>query len=204
MKCLLVLAHPLANSLNATLAQAAAAALRDAGHEVKVRNLYETGFSPALTTAERQGYYTGFDSSRIAAEAEELQEAETLVLVFPTWWFSLPAMLKGWIDRVWAPGVAYDHATDLGALKPRLQGLKHTIAITTLGSPWWVDRFVMRQPVKRVLKWGVVRACAPKSSFRFLSFYTCEKKTPQQVEDMVAKVRAAVRSATGSTRFGGQ
>ncbi|MDR2240712.1 MAG: NAD(P)H-dependent oxidoreductase [Zoogloeaceae bacterium] len=101
MKCLVVLAHPLSSSLCGALAKTAIAALNNAGHEVQVENLYEAGFSPALTAAERATYYRPpFDASAIQAQTERLLAAEAIVLIFPTWWFGFPAMLKGWFDRV--------------------------------------------------------------------------------------------------------
>jgi len=54
-----------------------------------------------------------FQSGVDAGQIDRLMSAEALVLVFPTWWFGFPAILKGWFDRVWAPGIAYDHATYL-------------------------------------------------------------------------------------------
>jgi NAD(P)H dehydrogenase (quinone) len=120
-----------------------------------------------------------------------LLAAEVLVLVFPTWWFAMPAMLKGWFDRVWALSIAYNQ-TDTGALLPRLHGLKRTIAITTLGSPWWVDRLVLRRPVRKVLKRAILGVCAPKSKLEFLSFYGCEKLTEAQVTAMKERVSSAM------------
>jgi NAD(P)H dehydrogenase (quinone) len=193
MKCLLVISHPLKDSLNAALAETAATALRESGHEVRIRNLYEQGFQPALTPEERRSYYSEFNASGVAAETEELKWTEVLVLVFPTWWFGMPAMLKGWFDRVWIPGIAYDHAPDMGAILPRLHDLRKTVAITTLGSPWWIDRLVLWRPVRRVLKTAILRSCAPKSTLDFLSFYGCEKLTVEQVDVMKARVSAALR-----------
>src|SRR5690606_24132960 len=115
------------------------------------------GFDPRLTAAERAAYYAApHHHSGIEAHAEALRTAEMLVLAFPTWWFGPPAMLKGWIDRVFAPGVAFDHGQGFGPIVPRLETLRRAVAITTLGSPWWVDRFVMRRPVRRMLKTAVI------------------------------------------------
>lgn len=194
MKCLLILAHPLADSLNATLAKAASDELAKAGHEVRVRNLQESGFQPVLSAAERQSYYAAFDASGLTDETAELQDADVLVLVFPSWWFGPPAILKGWFDRVWAPGIAYDHAPDMGTIRPRLDRLRACLAITTLGSPWWVDWLVMGRPVRKVLKRAILGLCAPRASLRFLSFYTCEKKSAAEVAIMEARVRASVRT----------
>jgi NAD(P)H dehydrogenase (quinone) len=176
VKCLVVIAHPLKDSLCSALATHAITSLRDAGHAVEVAHLYDQAFAPALTAAERQSYYAAkFDTSNLSSEIEHLTEAEALVLLFPTWWFGLPAILKGWFDRVWAPGVAYDHATNLGAITPRLTKLRCALAITTLGSPWWVDRLVMWQPVKRQLKIALIGTCAPQCKFQMLSLYQSEK-----------------------------
>ena len=91
MKCLIVIAHPLTDSLCGALARTTVAALTEAGHDVVVEDLYASGFSPVLTTAERQSYYSeSFDSGAVAPEIERLLEAEAIVLVFPTWWFGVP------------------------------------------------------------------------------------------------------------------
>lgn len=136
MKCLVVVAHPLSDSLCQTLVQVAIEALTATGHQVTVENLYDAGFSPELTVAERQSYYQPpFDSSAVAGQVERLLAAEALVLVFPTWWFGFPAILKGWFDRVWAPGVAYEHASDLGPIRPRLLNLQRAWRLLRWGRP---------------------------------------------------------------------
>lgn len=190
MKCLVVIAHPLADSLCQTLAQSAIQALTEAGHTVEIEDLYRAEFPPELTRDERCSYYAPcFDASAVQAQVRRLLQAEALVLVFPTWWFGFPAILKGWFDRVWVPGVAYDHATDLGPIKARLHGLRHTLAITSLGSPWWVDRLLLRQPVRRVLQTALLGTCAPGCRFQMLSLYKAERLSADQVEAFRARVR---------------
>lgn len=194
MRALVVIAHPSAASLCAELGRAAEAALRAAGHDVEVDDLYAQGFSPVLTRGERAGYYEpGFASAETARRRDQLLAAEALVLVFPTWWFSPPAMLKGWFDRIWAPGTAFDHAPDGAAIRPKLVELRHVLAVTTLGSPWWVDWLVMRRPVRRILRLALVGACAPKARFRMLSFYNCEALGPALAARAVARVDRAAR-----------
>lgn len=193
VKCLVVIAHPLADSLCHRLAQTAIAALAEQGHEVMIEDLYAESFAPALTISERQSYYgPAFDAGAVRDQTDRLLAAEMLVLVFPTWWFSFPAMLKGWFDRVWAPGIAYDHATDLGPIKPRLDKLKYALAITSLGSPWWVDRLVLWQPVKRVLKMALLGTCAPQCRFSMLSLYKAESLAPARVDAFRARIARAL------------
>jgi putative NADPH-quinone reductase len=190
MKCLVVIAHPDAASLCHSLAQSVIQALTGAGHEVEVEALHQIGFSPSMTVTERQTYYAPpFDTSMVQGQIERLLDAEALVLVFPTWWFGFPAILKGWFDRIWAPGVAYDHGADLGPIQPRLGRLRRALAVTTLGSPWWVDRLVVRQPVKRVLKTALLGTCAPACRFELLSLYKAERLATGDVENFRARIR---------------
>jgi NAD(P)H dehydrogenase (quinone) len=193
MRCLLVTAHPLPGSLCQTLANTALEALKAGGHELVLENLYAQDFSPTLRANERAGYYeTPYSASAVQAQAQRLQEADVLVLCFPTWWFGFPAILKGWFDRVWVPGVAYDHARDLGAIQPRLPLLKRVLVITSLGSPWWVDKFVIRQPVKRILKTAILGTCAPQAKFEMLSIYSSEKLAKEKVQAFQRRVSHCV------------
>lgn len=189
MKCLVVIAHPLRESLCHALAAKAAATLEASGHEVLIEDLYQGGFSSALTAEERASYYgRRYETTAIQPEIDRLLDSEGLVLCFPTWWFGFPAILKGWFDRTWGPGVAYDHADDLGRIKPKLRRLKKMLAITSLGAPWWIDRIVMRQPVKRVLKIALLGACAPACDFQMLSLYKAERLKEEQVKRFSARV----------------
>jgi NAD(P)H dehydrogenase (quinone) len=190
MRALVVLAHPLSDSLCAHLARDAIDALRARGATVDVLDLYAENFQPSLTPGERRLHYgTPEPGPEIVALQQRLAAADTLVLVFPTWWFSMPAILKGWFDRVWAPKFAFEHGTPI---KPLLTGLKSCLVVTTLGSPWWIDRIVMRQPVKRVLKTGLVFACAPQAKFDMLSFHAAETADAGRVERFVGRMRKAI------------
>ncbi|MCG8551083.1 MAG: NAD(P)H-dependent oxidoreductase [Desulfobacterales bacterium] len=193
MKCLVVTTHPLSNSLCKLLTDNVVNTLVSMNHDVILEDLYADKFDPVLTPGERQSYYGGsFDASGVADEARRLQDADALVLLFPTWWFSFPAMLKGWFDRVWAPGIAYDHASDFGPITPRLDKLKNVLVVTTLGAPWWVDKLIMWQPVKRVIKIALLQACTKNSSLTYLSLYNSEKLTRQRIKIFRNKIEKAL------------
>lgn len=195
MKCLVVKAHPLSESLCSSVAQRTIKVLEAAGHSVEVEDLYAREFVASLTEGERRSYYAGpYRLKEIAPQAERLLAAEAIVVLFPTWWFGFPAILKGWFDRVWAPGIAYDHADQYGRIKPRLMNLSHMLVVTSLGSPWWVDRLVLRQPVKRVLKTAIVGTCAPQCRFQMLSLYRSERLASVQVGQFGQRVERALQS----------
>ena len=149
MRCLVVKAHPLSESLCSSMTRRVVEMLQAEGHEATLEDLYAEKFDASMTAAERASYYEGqYFTQSVSAQVERLLSAEAIVLVFPTWWFSFPAILKGWFDRVWGPGVAYNHSRGYGPVKPRLHNLREMLVVTSLGVPWWVDRVIMRQPVK--------------------------------------------------------
>ncbi len=123
MKVLLIYAHPEPRSLNGALKNFAVRHLQQAGHEVQVSDLYamrwkagydadDSGAPPVgefwrPTLDSKQAFAQGTQSADIAAEQEKLLWADTVIFQFPLWWFSMPAIMKGWIDRVYAWGFAY-------------------------------------------------------------------------------------------------
>lgn len=194
MKCLVVTTHPLRESLCMSLSSRVVETLLAAGHEVVVKDLYKEHFQPALTEEERKTYYgLPYEHAEIKNDVAQLLEAEAIGLVFPTWWFSVPAVLKGWFDRVWGPGIAYDHASDYGPIKPRLNRLRRMFVVTTLGAPWWVDHFIMRQPVKKVLKNALLGACAPKCKFRMFSLYKAENIKAEDFQIFFNRINRTLR-----------
>lgn len=190
MRCLIVVAHPLKESLCQSLATIARETLINAGHQVDFADLYAETFPPVMTAEERIAHNAVPDNS--GPEAHRLASAEALVLVFPTWWFGFPAVLKGWFDRIWLPGLAFDIAPETSALLPRLTGLRHFVAITTLGSPRWVDWLVLRQPVRRVLKYGLAGTCAPQARFRYLAMHSADAVSPARFEDFAARIKRSL------------
>jgi NAD(P)H dehydrogenase (quinone) len=129
--------------------------LRRSGHQVDDCDLYSEGFDPVLTAAERRTYNTQSpDLAAVAPYVTRLQAAEALVLCFPTWWYGMPAILKGWIDRVWACGVAFELPPGGGAITPALVNISKLWVVTTYCAPWWLIRLVLRDPVRTAYSLG--------------------------------------------------
>lgn len=187
-RCLLVFAHPLGESLNARLAATVEAAARAQGWQVTRRDLYN-GFDPVLTPEERAGYYAT-PAATLVEEKRELTEAEVLILVFPTWWFGFPAILKGWFDRVWMPGTAFDHSPGLGPMIPRLDQLREVLAVTTMGAPAWIDWLVLRRPVRRILRLAILKPCAPKARLTWRALYSAEAVAEARIAALETRLGA--------------
>lgn len=187
-RCLLVQAHPLAESLTARLAATVEATARAQGWQVTRRDLY-AGFDPILTPIERAGYYAT-PADTLAKEKRELTEAQVLILVFPTWWFGFPAVLKGWFDRVWSPGVAFDHSPGFGPMLPRLHGLQEVLAVTTMGAPAWIDWLILRRPLRRILRHAILKPCAPKARLTWRALHTAETVAEPRLAALEARLNA--------------
>jgi putative NADPH-quinone reductase len=189
MRVLVVFAHPLGDSFAATLHGAVVEVLRRGGHEVDDCDLYAEGFDPVLTAAERRVYNTPTpELSAVMPYVDRLRRAEALVLCFPTWWYGLPAILKGWFDRVWAPGIAFELPAGGGAILPALHNIRKFAVVTTYGSPWWLVRIVLRDPVRAVLFGGLRRLCAQDVESVFLALYNIDAADRARCARFLARV----------------
>ena len=188
-RCLLVFAHPLGDSLNARLAATVEQKARAQGWDVTRRDLYAQDFDPRLTPEERQGYYATLPAT-LAEEKHELTRAQVLILVFPTWWFGFPAILKGWFDRVWTPGTALDHSPGFGPMLPRLDALQDVLAVTTMGAPPWIDWLVLRRPLRRILRLAILKPCAPKARLTWRVLHSAEAVAEPRIAALEARLTA--------------
>lgn len=193
MRVLVVYAHPLGDSFAAVLRDAVVKQLRAAGHEVDLCDLYAEGFDPVLTAAERRAYNTAHpDLSAIEPHVARLRAAEALVVCFPTWWYGMPAMLKGWFDRVWVTGVAFTLPEGGGAIRPALHNIQKFAVVTTYGSPWWLMNLVLRAPVRAVLIGGLRRLCRKDCRWLFLALSNIDGASRARCARFLARVERAI------------
>lgn len=188
MRVLLVYGHPRPDSFSAALRDTAAAALEAAGHAVEILDLYGRDFDPRLSAGERGAYYDeGAERPDLAEHVAALRRAEALVFVYPTWWFGPPAMVKGWLDRVWRPGVAFA----LGGakvLQPRLTNIRRIAVVTTYGSPRWL-LWLVGWPDWRLFRFGIRPLCARGCRLDWIALTGMDRATPRMRARFVARLR---------------
>lgn len=166
MKVLVIVAHPNIKSFNRAIAETAARKLRRNGHEVIFHDLYEERFDPVLPEEEiPQGVLL---TPTVETHCEEAASAEGFVIVHPNWWGQPPAIMKGWIDRVFRPGVAYEFQEgDAGEGIPNGL-LKASVAIVfnTSNTPWEREKDIFGDPLETLWKNCVFSLCGVKNFHR--------------------------------------
>jgi putative NADPH-quinone reductase len=193
MRVLVVYCHPCEESFTAAVRDAALAGLAVGGHEVRVLDLYASGFRPVMDAQERRGYHSpGENEAPVREHLDTLRWCEGLVFIYPTWWYGQPAMLKGWLDRVWIPYATFLLPEGSGPIGRVLTQIRFIGAISTLGSPWWWWTFVMGAPGRRILLRGLRPLVSPRCRTRWLALHKMDSSTPEQRERFLLKVKSTM------------
>jgi NAD(P)H dehydrogenase (quinone) len=197
MRVHVVHAHPVETSFNRALFEAAIDALKGAGHEVDPLNLYDESFPAAMSREERLNYHDvpGNLTPAIAPYVERLRAAEALVFVHPVWNYGYPAILKGYFDRIFLPGVSFvlvgDDRPDKGTLVPNMKNIKKVAYVTTYGGDR-IRSILMGDPPRRLARrWAWVTFSTRPM---YLALYDMNNATPARLNGFIEKVRRRLAS----------
>lgn len=191
MKALVVYCHPKEGSFTSAVRDQVISKLEAKGADIRIIDLYAQGFTPVLTAQELDIYEDpARNTDPVAEDVEHLKWCDTLVFVYPTWWYGLPAILKGWLDRVFLPEIAFLMPTP--ERRTIARGLSHITRLgvfTTCGASRWLT-FIVGAPGKRTLFRGVGFLCAKPLKKAFAAHYLMDSSTPESRKahlDRVAK-----------------
>ncbi len=185
MRILVLYAHPVETSFCAALHARVVETLRAAGHQVDDCDLYAEEFDPVLSREERLGYHDVPDNrAPVAAHVDRLMAAEALVIVHPVWNFGLPAILKGYLDRVFLPGVSF--RMENGAVAPNLTHIKRITAVTTYGGTRF-RAWVLGDPPRKIVK-RLLRATAPRAKVRYHALYDMNRNDASALKGFLESV----------------
>jgi len=194
MRVHVVHAHPVETSFNRALFNAACEALRAKGDEVDALNLYDDAFRAAMTRQERLDYHDvpGNLTPEIKPYVDRLRACDKIVFVHPVWNYGYPAILKGYFDRIFLPGVSFvleggDEA-DKGKLVPAMKNIRKVAYITSYGG----DRFrtwIMGDPPRRLaMRWAWV-TFGTRMPPKYLALYDMNNATPERLAGFIERVK---------------
>jgi putative NADPH-quinone reductase len=163
--------------------------LEAVGAEIRVRDLYNDAFAPVLTKEEHIGYLDCPENcAPVQRDVDDIRWCDTLIFVYPTWWYGLPAILKGWLDRVLLPDVAFlMPKADGETIKPGMTHITRLGVFTTCGASRWLT-FLVGAPGKRTLLRGVRFICAKGCKTAFAAHYLMDSSTDESRAAHLAKV----------------
>lgn len=188
MRVLVVYCHPVPDSFCAALRDTVLEAIALRGCEARLVDLYAEDFDPVMRCEERRLYNMRSPSDpALRAHVDNLGWAEMIVFVYPTWWYGLPAMLKGWLDRVWATDVAFTLKGN-GMAVPLMTHVSKIAVVTTCGAPrWW--SYIVGQPGKKTIMRGIRALCARRCKTLFLAHYMMDVSTPSSRAAFLSRVK---------------
>lgn len=182
MRILAVCCHPSRDSFHADLRAEVLGRLAADGHMLTVIDLYAEGFDPVLREAEwREQRSAGLKDPDIERHVAELRSAQALLLIYPTWWYGMPAMLKGWLDRVWLPGVAFE-IEDGRIRRHMLSNIRQFAVVTTHGSPRWFIRLFMGEPGRKQVVRGLTQHLAKGCRVSWNALYAIDTRDADALE----------------------
>jgi putative NADPH-quinone reductase len=194
MRALVVYAHPDPESFAGAVLARAVRGLERAGHEVRVTDLYADGFDGAMTADERLTHKEPGVGPDLQRHADDLRWAELLVLVYPTWWSGFPAILKGWVDRVWVAGVAWELPDGANRIRPRLGNIRRIIAITGHGSSKLVN-MAEGESGKRTVTRSMRSMCSWRTRTTWCALYGLDTSTAEQRDAFLERVERVTAHA---------
>ncbi len=198
MRALVVYCHPKPDSFTAAIRDVVLAKLNAAGAEARVTDLYADAFQPILTPDEWTGYLDSPANRRpVDGHCADVQWCDTLIFVYPTWWYGLPAILKGWLDRVLLPDVAFLMPDDRNkTIRPGMRHITRLGVFTTCGASRWLT-FVVGAPGKRLLMRGVGWLCFPRKRMVYAAHYLMDASTPASRARHLTRIARKMDSLIG-------
>ncbi len=189
MRALVIYCHPREGSFTAAVRDKVLERLKTHGADVRLRDLYAEGFDPVMSAHEHEIYLDeSLNQKGLEDRIADLQWCDTLIFVYPTWWYGLPAMLKGWLDRVLVPGIAFKMPqAENETIRPGMTNITRLGVFTTCGASWWLTRFV-GAPGRRTLLRGLRLICAKRCKTAFAAHYLMDSSSDESRGIHLAKV----------------
>lgn len=205
MRALIIHCHPREESYTAAVRDTVMDRLAARGVEARLIDLHAEGFDPVLSATAHADYLDLSVNQRgLEEHIAALEWCDTLIFTYPTWWYGLPAMLKGWLDRVLLPGVAFEMPAETGGdIRPGLTNVTRIMVFTTCGASRWLTALV-GAPGRRTLTRGLRLICARRCRTDVVAHYLMDSATPDSraahLSRVAARMDRVLRRATPMKR----
>jgi NAD(P)H dehydrogenase (quinone) len=192
MNALMILAHPSKTSFTHAIAEAAAEVLVQAGYTLIEHDLYAEGFNPVQPTIENAN--TSSTDALVESHCDDLCNADLILIFHPNWWSQPPAIMKGWIDRVFRLDTAYGYPQGVGydGVPVGLLKAKHALVFNTSNTPSLREQQVFGDPLETLWRTSVFALCGVGSVHRRM-FSPMASSTAAQRSEWLEEVRSMVR-----------
>jgi NAD(P)H dehydrogenase (quinone) len=191
MNTLVILAHPNPQSFNSAVAQAVKDELEKSGVSVKFKDLYAMNWNPVLSQADFDSFHNGKPPADLMAEQADVNWADVIIMVAPIWWTSVPAILKGYIDRVFSLGFAYEYTPN--GPRGKLGGKKGLLITTSGADEASANANGMMASLKRTLLDGFFGFCG-FSEFKHQNLFAVTIVKDADRQQMLDNIRTLVRN----------
>ncbi len=178
MNVLIIYAHPNPSSFNHAVLEQMKLGFIEGNHNIQVIDLYKENYNPVLNFNDVNSRSDQENTPYLKVYQNYIMEAQHLVFLYPVWWYSMPAILKGFLDRVFSPGFAYSKKGKLS--RGLLQG-KTSWVVYTIDSPVWFVKLFRKSIEWRLMKTAILKYCGI-SSVKRIMFANATNSTPQKRE----------------------
>lgn len=185
MRVMVIIDHPYTGSFNHALKDAVLRGLAAGGHAADLLDLHQENFDPVMHREELAGYAQGrYLDPKVGEYQSRIMQAQHLIFIFPVWWQVMPALLKGWLDKVLLPEWAFTEADAI----PLLTHITGATAITTMGASEFGDN-----AVQKMFLGGTLGFCGITHT-HYINFLEVQNVSPEQRAQWLAEVEAYART----------
>jgi len=203
MRVLVVFNHPYGRSFCSAILETTLAGLQAAGHECDVIHLDDDGFDPVMRSKDLRAFVMARESPEAALQlvdpqvadyGRRLEQAEHAVFIFPIWWELMPALMKGFVDKVIFPGIAYEQTDGRGSgMVTRLRKLRGLTVITTMNTPSLIYRLLFGNAIKKTLLLGTFWKIGIKNR-KWISLTNVKACTEERRQNWLHQIEGYMRT----------
>ena len=195
MKILVVFCHPSSSSFGASIFKLTCQTLKKLGHKVRTHDLYKENFDPVLSDEQWQNYSNKIEAliNENATHVRNLKWCEGLIVIYPTWYYGPPAMLKGWLEKIWLPGVTFEISDEKFKLPvSKLRHIRLFMGVTTSGSPWWWLKLI-KDPGRNLWSRGLKVLFSKKCKVFWKQLYDINNSTENDRQKFLSQIEKTLK-----------